>query len=49
MPIGVPFLIICKNPIIIKKLSKVHTKYTTPHISIFAYASLCLLFSVSGE
>ncbi len=32
----------------IKKLSKVHPKYTTPHISIIAYASLCFLFSIAG-
>ncbi len=31
-----------------KKLSKVHPKYTTPHISIIVYASLCFLFSIAG-
>ena len=31
-----------------KKLSKVHQKYTTPHISIIVYASLCFLFSIAG-
>ncbi len=32
----------------IKKLSDIHSKYLTPHISIIVYASLCFLFSIAG-
>jgi len=43
------FFAVSRDQIIpIKKLSKVHPKYTTPHISIIVYASLCFLFAIVG-
>ncbi len=33
----------------IAPLSRVHSKYFTPYISILAYAALCCFFSITGE
>ena len=32
----------------IKQLSKIHSKFTTPHIAIITYACLCFLFAIAG-
>lgn len=32
----------------IKKLSKIHIKYSTPYIAIIAYVTLCFLFAILG-
>ncbi len=43
------FFAASKDQIIpIKMLSEIHSKYTTPHISIILYAGLCFLFSSLG-